>query len=130
LQYIGKIDKEKLGKLKEKIISEDVILTDERIIHIKEHHPGDFENYSIYINEIITSPDYIINDNRNIDTILYIKKIKSNNKNIQIIVKLNTNLKEKNKQNSILTIWKIKDKNYNKLIKNKEILWRNLDIAE
>lgn len=30
LQYIGRLDKEKLGKYKDKIVTEDVILTDER----------------------------------------------------------------------------------------------------
>jgi len=39
VQYIGKLDKEKLGKYKNKIITDEVILTDERIKHIKERHP-------------------------------------------------------------------------------------------
>lgn len=42
MQYIGKIDKNKLGEYKDKIVTEDVILTDERIKHIKEHHPRRF----------------------------------------------------------------------------------------
>jgi len=39
LQYIGKIDKTKLGEYKNKITTEEVIITDERIKHIKERHP-------------------------------------------------------------------------------------------
>lgn len=39
LRYVGKIDKAKLGKYKEKIVTDNVILTEERIKHIKEHHP-------------------------------------------------------------------------------------------
>ena len=39
LKYIGKLDREKLGEYKEKITTDDVILTDERIKHIKERHP-------------------------------------------------------------------------------------------
>ena len=84
----------------------------------------------MYINDIITNPDYIINDNKNIDTILYIKRIKEKNKNIQIVIKLNTNVKEKKKQNSILTMWKIRDKGYKQLVKNKEILWKKVDNKE
>ena len=45
MQYIGKLDKEKLGKYKDKIITGEIILTEERIKHIKEHHPGDYEKY-------------------------------------------------------------------------------------
>lgn len=39
MQYIGNLDKEKLGKYKDKIITDRVILTGERIKHIKERHP-------------------------------------------------------------------------------------------
>lgn len=130
MQHIGKIDKNKLKRYKQKIITEDVVLTDERIKHIKEHHPGDYEKYGRYISEIINSPDYIINDNKNIDTLLYMKTIKENNKNIQIVIRLNTNEKEINKQNSILTLWKIKTRTYNQIIRNKEIIWKNLDNEE
>lgn len=130
MQYIGKLDKNKLKSYNQKIITEDVVLTGERIKHIKEHHPGDYEKYSRYIPEIINTPDYIINDNKNIDTLLYMKTIKENEINIQIVVKLNTNEKEKYKQNSILTFWKVKTKTYNQIIRNKEILWKKIDNEE
>lgn len=130
MQYIGKIDIEKLGKYKEKIITDEVILTEERIKHIQEHHPGDYEKYAIYIPKIIKNPDYILDDSKNLDTVLYIKTIKQGEKNIQIVVRLNTNEKEKNKQNSILTLWKMKEKTYRQLLRNKEILWKKLDNNE
>lgn len=130
MQYIGKLDVEKLGKYKEKVVTDDVILTEERIKHIQEHHPGDYEKYGIYIPEIVNNPDYIIDDNKNLDTVLYMKTIKENEKNIQTVVRLNTNEKEKDKQNSILTFWKIKDKTYKQLLRNKEILWKKLDNNE
>ena len=39
MHYIGKIDRNKIGEYGKKITSEDVIITDERIEHIVEHHP-------------------------------------------------------------------------------------------
>ena len=39
MQYIGRLNKKVLGKYKNKIITDEVILTDERIKHIKERHP-------------------------------------------------------------------------------------------
>lgn len=39
MQYIGKLNRNILGKYKEKVITDDVILTDERIKHIQERHP-------------------------------------------------------------------------------------------
>lgn len=128
MQYIGKIDRNKIGKYKNDVITEDVILTSERIEHIKEHHPGDYEKYNKYISEIIHNSDYILNDNKNIDTILCMKTIKEIGKNLQVVIRLNT--KQKNKQNSILTLWQVKDKTYNQMIRNKEIIWKNIDKEE
>ena len=39
MYYIGKLDKTKIVYYANKIITEDVILTDERIKHIKQRHP-------------------------------------------------------------------------------------------
>lgn len=130
MQYIGKIDKRKLGRYTNKIVTEKVILTEERIEHIKQHHPGDYENYGRYICEILSNPNYIINDSKNSDTILYLKNIIKENKNIQIVLKLNTNKEEKKKGNSILTLWKIKEKTYKQLIRNKEIIYKRVDNDE
>lgn len=58
------------------------------------------------------------------------KTVEQNNKNIQIVVRLNTNEKEKDKQNSIITLWKIKTKTYNQILRNKEILWKKVDKNE
>ena len=130
MQYIGKLDKEKLGKYKDKIITGEIILTEERIKHIKEHHPGDYEKYDIYISEVIKEPDYILEDNKNIDTLLYMKNIINNKTNIQIVIRLNTNKTEVNKKNSILTLWKIKNSTYNQLIRNRKVIWKKLDKEE
>ncbi len=130
VQYIGKLDKNKIGEYKDKIVTDEVIITDERIEHIKEHHPEDYEKYGKYINEIIKNPDFVLEDTKNIDTILFMKTIIEENKNIQIVVKLNTNKEKANKQNSIITMWKIKDKTYRQFIRNKRNLWKKLDNNE
>ena len=130
MQYIGKINREKLWKYKYKTITDEVILTEERIKHIEEHHPGDYEKYGLYIKEILEEPDYILEDNKNVDTLLYLKNIKNNNKNIQVIIKLNTNQVEINKKNSILTLWRIRNSTYNQLIRNRKVIWKKLDKDE
>ena len=130
MQYIGELDKEKLGSYSEKIITNEVILTSERIKHIKEHHPGDYEKYGKYISEIIKNPDYILEDSKNFDIVLYMKTIMDDKKNIQIVIRLNTNKTEIKKKNSILTLWKIKNSTYNQLIRNKKVIWKSLDKEE
>lgn len=130
MQYVGKLDREKLGKYKDKIITETVILTTERMRHILEHHPGDYENFHTYITEILENPDYILDDAKNEDTVLYLKSLIESKKNIQIVLKLNTNIINKDKYNSIITLWKIKTSTYNQLIRNKEIIYSKLDKHE
>lgn len=41
--YIGKIDKSKIGVYANKIVSDGVVLTDERKAHIYNNHPKDYE---------------------------------------------------------------------------------------
>ena len=48
MQYIGKIDKNKIGEYGQKMITEDVVLTDERKLHIFEDHKKDYEKIINY----------------------------------------------------------------------------------
>ncbi len=49
MQYIGRLDRNKLGIYKNKILTDEVILTEERIKHIKERHPRWlWELYRVY----------------------------------------------------------------------------------
>ena len=45
MYFIGKIDKEIYKCISDDIQTEDVIITEERIQHIKERHPNDYERY-------------------------------------------------------------------------------------
>ena len=130
MQYIGKLDKEKLGRYKNRIITEDVILTNERIEHIKKRHPGNYEEYIDYIPDIIKNPDYILEDKDNKETILVLKIIRDKEKNVQVVIKLHTNINQKDKSNSILTFWNIRDRNYKSTIKNNKTIYKKLDKDE
>ncbi len=64
-------------------------------------------------------------DTKNVDTVIMLKRIQEEGKNIQLVVKLNTGTNKKRDKNSILTMWKIRNSTYKQLIKNKEILYKN-----
>lgn len=57
VQTIGKIDIEKYRVVTDKIRTDKVVITDERIAHIK-NHPDDFERYKKYISDIFENPQY------------------------------------------------------------------------
>ncbi|HBC84890.1 MAG TPA: hypothetical protein DCZ30_05710 [Clostridiales bacterium] len=129
MNYIGKINKEILGEYRKKIITDRVIITNERIEHTKKRHLDDYERYIKYIPDVLYNPDYILEDRENKDTILMLKNIEKQEKKIQV-VKLQTNLKEKEKSNSILTFWHIRDRSYRSTIKNNKMIYKKLDREE
>ena len=130
LQYIGKIDKNKLGRYKDKVITDDVIITDERIEHIKQHHPDLKDKEIQFVKDVLNNPDIIFNDKKNKDTILMVKSIASNNKNYKMVVKLNTNIELNDKSNSVISFWNISDKKVRQYKRNEEIIYQKLDNAE
>lgn len=132
MQYIGKIDIEKLGKYKDKIITNDVIITEERLNHIKEHHKDLSSKETGYLKNVLNDPDYVFLDRKNEDTVLLVKEIKENWQNYRMVLKLSTNTKHVNYniQNSIISFWHIGEKKLNQYIRNEEILYKKLDKEE
>lgn len=73
---IGKIDINKYKELcDKKIVTEEVIITYKQIEHIEEEHAGIYEKYKNSLKEIISNPDYIIEDTKHKETGLIVKKI-------------------------------------------------------
>lgn len=112
-RYIGKLNRSVLGKYKDKIVTDDIVLTAERVEHIFIDHFNDFDKIMKSIDSVVLNPDEILEDVNNVDTIFMIGKLDKNNLNV--IVKLNTIGSKEHPQNSIMTAWIIRDKNLKKL---------------
>lgn len=123
MQYIGKINRELFGEISNSIISDDVILTDRQLEHIKERHPNDYEQYFKYIKYIVENPDYIIRDAKP-NTGFLLKEFLKEDKRFQLILRLHTSEDDRNYKNSIITFLKIGKKKYNQYLRNKEIIWK------
>ena len=117
-----KLDKKKLGKYANKILTTQVVLTEERRKHIFENHTNDYKEILKNIRNGILNPHEIIEDIKNVDTLFYISKLEKNNLNI--VIKLNTKMDEKHPKNSIMTAWIIRNKNLEKLRKKNKIIYR------
>lgn len=101
-----------------------MIITDERISHIKEKHPYDYERYFRYIKEIVTYPEYIIEANKP-NTALILKSFNENNEVFKTVLRIVTSWDNSDFKNSIITFMKINEKEWNRLIKNKKILYKS-----
>lgn len=62
----------------------------------------------------------MLEDTKNVNTVIMLKKIREEEKNIQIVIKLSTGIDKKRNKNSILTLWKVRNSTYKQMIKNKE----------
>lgn len=129
LKFIGKIDREKFKHITTDITTEEVILTDKQIEHIKMRHPNDYSLYVDYIKEIIENPDYIIRD-AHPNTGFLLKEFLEKNKRFQLILRLHTSNDNKLYKNSIITFLKINAKKYHQYLRNKEIVWKRIDKNE
>ncbi len=121
---IGKIDIEKYKCVTKDIKTDEVIITDNQIAHIKERHPNDYERYFEYASEIIKNPDYILEANKP-NTAFILKHIEDNDKNYQLILRLKTSSDPKEYKNSIITFLKVEDKRYNRYLRTKKILYKS-----
>ena len=103
------------------ITTEEVILTDRQVEHIKQRHPKDYENYFKYIKSIIEEPDYIIRDLKP-NTGFLIKQFIREGKSFQLILRLHTSNDKEEYKNSIITFLKISQKKFKQYVRNKEIV--------
>ena len=89
MYLVGKIDIEIYNCITKDITTDEVIITDKQIDHIKNRHPNDYELFNKYFEKIVEQPDYIIEANKPF-TALILKEIQIDNKKFKTVVRLAT----------------------------------------
>ena len=104
---VGHIDMEKYSCVTTDIATDEVILTEERIAHIRQRHPGDYERYMQY-------------------TAMCLKCFfdREAHTYIRLALRLVTPEDTAGFKNSIITFMKTNKKEYGRLLRNKKILYR------
>jgi len=105
------------------IKTQEVLITEERIAHIREHHPNDFEKYSQYIAEMIVHPQYILSDLIP-NTAVVLQEFLDQDEHFRLILKLAVVGDASYKKNTVITFMKISEKKFKKYLRNKKILYR------
>ena len=119
-----------LGKINAKILEHefgvlkttDIIITRERINHIKSHHAIDYHFFEDYGKEAVENPDIVIKDIKHDNTVFMIKRL--NAINLNVIVKLVLADNEGDLKNSVMTFYRIRHKNLVKLQNNNKVLYK------
>ena len=120
---VGRIDVEKYRAVSPDIRTDEVIITEERIRHIQERHPDDFERFCAYIPDMLQDPDYIIAANK-AHTAVILKEIAENGEKFKLILRLKTPDMPDAYRNSVISFWHIGETTWNKALKNKKILYK------
>lgn len=119
---LGHINTSLLEKTFGEIPTSEIIVTDERLAHIKERHLIDFKLFEKYAAECVENPDYIIEDIKNSDTVFMIKKLPDTNLNV--VSKLALDTKMSGLKNSVMTFYRIRERNLKKLIAKNDLLYK------
>ena len=122
LYPIGKLNISLLRPHFGQIQTDEVIVSNERIEHIKSHHPEDYDLFLQYGQATVESPDYLIQDTANTGTVFAVKKLPDTNLNI--IVRLVLEDDDPTYKNSVMTFYRLRERNLEKLIKKHHLLYK------
>ena len=120
IRSLGKVKKEVIEKEFGKIQTDEIIITNEREEHIKSRHPEDYELFQKYGAETVSSPDLMIRDGKNKGTVFMIKRLHGTNLNVVVRVALERD--EKGLKNSVMTFYRLRERNLRKMIEKNSIL--------
>lgn len=99
IYVIGSLDMSIYKCISKDYVTDQVIMTEKQLAHIKEHHPEAYENAISYLGHILKQPDYIIKD-KEPNTGLVIKNVVACEKYVLLVLRICTSCKE-GYQNSI-----------------------------
>lgn len=123
IHSLGILDWEIYDCISSNHITDEVIITEEQMMHIRERHPEAYIDTMHYIREILDAPDYIFRDKRP-NTGLVVKKIQNDAESSLLVLKIITADDKKNYKNSVITSWKITEKRLNNYLRNKDIIYK------
>lgn len=122
-RLLGKIDLKPLEDAFGDIQTDEVVITEERREHILERHPLDYDLFLKYGVLAVTQPDIVMRDERHAGTIFMVKRLTETNINVVVRVALNTD--KKGLKNSVMTSYRLRDKNLKKMLEKNQVLYKN-----
>ena len=127
LRVLCYLDTDLYSCITENIATNRVVLTNKSVLHILDHHPEAYNDVLLELKQTISEPDYIIKDEKHLNTGLVIKEIASDSiekEHAFIVLKLCTDTKNNQRSNSIISGWKISNKRLKSYLRNKTVLYK------
>lgn len=120
---VGHIDIETYRCIADDITTDEVIITSERIQHIQERHPGNYEKIEQFLKVALEAPDYILED-KNPNSGLILKMIEEDGIRFQVVLRVHTSVDDPAFKNSIISAWEISESRWRNYVNNKKILYK------
>lgn len=122
VREIGKLDIELFRCVSEYVSTSEVIVTDVQINHIKQRHPEALAEFEQFAPIIISDPDYVLKNRPNAGLLL--KEITESGQKYQLVLQIRIPQDPAEYKNSVITFTRIRDKEWNRLLRNKIILYK------
>ena len=123
IHSLGKLNLEIYSCITTDFITDEVIITEEQLSHIREKHPEAYQDTLLYVKDVLDDPDYIFKDKKENSGIV-VKKIINEEEHSLLVIKIITSKDNKDYKNSVITGWKITEKRLNNYISNKNIIYK------
>lgn len=125
MQTVGHIDYEKYRCVADTFATDEVIITAERVRHIKDRHPGDYERYFQYIQSIVEDPDYILMANKP-NTALILKQMEDGDGGYKAVLRLKIGYDPVEYKNSVISFQKVEEKRYLRYTRSDKVLYKRV----
>lgn len=121
LYSLGNINISALNSYCKNLVTTETIVTPERFMHILQKHPQDIGWFQKYGKLCVEEPDVVIEDIEHEGTIFMVKKLQETNLNV--VVRLVLQGEDTSRKNSVMTFYRIREKNLKKLINKNNLLY-------
>lgn len=121
---LGKIDRQIARSITPGINTSTIVLTAERIAHMNERHPGDYDRFGQYIYTTVSAPSFVMRDPKHENTGIYIKKLFHDGEriNLRTTVRYHTPNDPEDFANSVISYQYIRDQEYRRLRKKTDLI--------
>ena len=123
IHSLGKLNLEIYSCITTDFITDEVIITEEQLSHIREKHTEAYQDTLLYVKDVLDDPDYIFKDKKENSGIV-VKKIINEEEHSLLVIKIITSKDNKDYKNSVITGWKITEKRLNDYIINKNMIYK------
>ena len=121
MTLLGNLDPALLQNFFGTLRTTEVVVTEERVAHIKERHPEDFTLFEQYGAETVLFPDLLILDEKHAGTAFAVRRLEESDLNVVVRLALETDKNEY--KNSVMTFYRLRDRNLKKLLEKNRLLY-------